>query len=225
MKRSKSNPSGKQGTPAPAPTSNGEGVPGPSDKQDIPQQDTPAATPPPAPADSNGEATLDPAGHLTRAVENPGVTITEDAAPASPGRPVEILGDTSGPGAEDSGQPLEQDPELMVVQLERPNPHAWVAIIPEARLRVLMLPHKSDRSGTPTLYWISPELRRAVAKELRPMLVQLMWDTASGGAAFLWAIPDSELSPYFNSLSAILAKGGDFLKSHLFRFSRAELGS
>jgi hypothetical protein len=28
---------------------NGEGVPGPSDKQDIPKQDTPAATPPPAP--------------------------------------------------------------------------------------------------------------------------------------------------------------------------------
>jgi hypothetical protein len=174
---------------------------------------------------TDGRPTPDGDGHLAEAVAHPGaVEIPEDRPQPGAGPVVEIPADEPRPGEKDTGTPLEQDPDLTPVPLGRPNPYSWVQVFPDRQQQVLLLPLPSGGNGPPTLHWVANGLRGSLIRELKLYTVHLLYDVGGAGEPFLWAVPQHEQSPYYNSLSMILAKGPEFLARHLFRIARAELG-
>jgi hypothetical protein len=66
-------------------------------------------------------------------------------------------------------------------------------------------------------------LQKGLEKHLNQVRVYLVWDANGEGEAFLWIIPETEYSPYHNSMMNVLSKGEAFLRDHLFRFDKADL--
>jgi hypothetical protein len=161
---------------------------------------------------------------LQHAVRTPGVVEIPEAIITPKTVPVlEIPEANLDPDLDESGDPLEQDPALMTVAIDRPGPHSWVQLFPDRVLRTVLLGYKPQKNSNPEYHYVIPELQKGVQKELKQVRVHLIFDTSGPGEAFLWIVPETEFSPYYNSLMLILSKGEAYVKDHLFRFVKADL--
>jgi hypothetical protein len=161
---------------------------------------------------------------LREAVGRPGsVEIPESLPAAAPSPIVEIPAADPDADAGVSGRPLEMDPALMTVSLDRPNPQGFVRIYPEKILRTNLLAYKEHRDSSADYYYVVPEHQQALAKYLRAVSVCLLTDL-SDATHFLWIVLASDYSPYYNALQQILSKGPAFVRQHKFRFPPAPVG-
>jgi hypothetical protein len=180
--------------------------------------DKPEIAPPP-----NGQRVPGEAALLKEAVDNPGVAeIPEVVAQPGAGPLLEIPAMDLDPDRGDAGEPLQLDPALMTVAIDRPGPHSWVQLFPDRVLRTVLLAHKPDRNGSPVYHYVTPELQSAVKKDLKQVQIYLVYDTSGPGEAYLWIVPESEFSPYFNAVQQVLARGESIVKDHFVRFVNAE---
>jgi hypothetical protein len=165
------------------------------------------------------------AAKVRDAVANPGtVEIPEATIQPQQASPVlEIPESDLDPDANESGEPLEQDPALMTVALDRPGPHSWIQLFPDKILRTVLLGYKAEKNASPVWHYVIPELQKGLQKELKQVRALLVFDASGPGEPFLWVVPESDFSPYFNAIQNCLAKGEAFVKTHLFRFAKAEL--
>jgi hypothetical protein len=176
----------------------------------------------PAEATSPDETPADDGAQLREAMNTPGVVeITETPIEPKAGPVLEIPEASLDAG--EGGDPLDQDPALMSVAIDRPGPHSWVQIFPDKVLRTVLLAYKPDSNGSPEFHYIVPELQKGLQKELKQVRIHLLFDTNGPGVPFLWIVPETNFSPYYNALMLILSKGEAYLRDHLFRFAKAEL--
>jgi hypothetical protein len=186
-------------------------------------------TNPPVNPPDNGEHVPNDTGdqnarHLQEAVANPGVAeIPEEEIQTDTPPLLEIPEETEGPGTDESGGPVEQDPALITVSIDRPAPHAWHRLYPDRVWKGVLLAYKPKKTRPPEWYYVAPGLRKPVQKDLRPVKVYLVADVSNGGELFLWILPQSDMSPYYNAVQKIFAKGDQYVLSHVFRFPTADL--
>jgi hypothetical protein len=174
---------------------------------------------------NNGDSTAERDNALLReALAKPGIAeippmqITTQRAPV-----LEIPAASLDPGQGDDGEPLAIDPALMTVPIDRPGPHSWIQIFPEHMLRTVLLPYKPQKDASPEYHFVIPELQPPVQRDLKQVHVHLVFDASGPGESFLWILPESEFSPYYNAVARVLAKGDTYLRDRLFRFAKAEL--
>jgi hypothetical protein len=160
---------------------------------------------------------------LKQAMDNPGVAeMPEEEIQTDTPPLLEIPEETGGPDADESGEDVEQDPALITVPIDRPAPHAWHRLYPDRVWKGVLLAYKPKKTRSAEWYYVTKELRKPVQKDLRPVRVHLVADV-SGGELFLWILPQSDMSPYFNAIMKIFAKGDQYVCEHLFRFPTADL--
>jgi hypothetical protein len=195
------------------PATNGQAAPEPAGANDRP-------VPPP------DEGQLDEAGHLREAVQNPGTReIPEVVVQPGAGPTLEIPAVAKGASRADSGKSGGRNPDLMGVPISRPGPHNWLVFYPERMLRTELLGHKPDRDRSADWHYVAPELQWAVQRDLKPVHVHLVYDTSGGGSSFLYIVPESDFSPYFNTLQQILSEEEASVRDHVFRILAPEKGA
>jgi hypothetical protein len=174
---------------------------------------------------NNGEAIADrDQALLGDALAQPGIAEIPPAEINTQPVPIlEIPAANLDPGQEDAGEPLEIDPALMTVTIDRPGPHSWVQLFPERMLRTVLLGYKPQKNGSPDFHYVIPELQRPLQRDMKQVQVHLIFDAGGAGECFLWIVPESEYSPYHNAVAMIRARGDVYLRDHLFRFAKAEL--
>jgi hypothetical protein len=161
---------------------------------------------------------------LREAVQNPGtVEIPEAILTTEPKLVVEIPEAVLDPNEGSTGEPLVLEPALMSIRLDRPGPLTWVEVLPKHFLRTVLLDYQPDRSGGHDYYYVAPPLQKAVRGHLKQVRIQMLFDVGNGGEAFLWAVLESDRSPYFNTLQTVLAKGPEFLRNHIILFGKVDL--
>jgi hypothetical protein len=190
----------------------------------------PKAAPPKAPSNNHvAPPQTEPPGLgqkatlLREAVQHPGVVEIVETS-IQPGRitVTEIPETSLDPHLGIGGTPLEQDPDLMTVSLDRPGPHCWHELFPDKVLRTVLLAFKPNRNSSPDYHFLIPELQGPLKKHLKQVRVYLVFDASEQGGSFLWLMPETNFSPYYNTLASIWAKGDTFIRKHLFRFGTAE---
>jgi hypothetical protein len=156
---------------------------------------------------------------------DPGV-IDETPDPVKAGGPalLEIPEENLDPTREDTGTPLVDDPAFMTVPLDSPGPQSRVQVFRDRILRTVMLPFKRSKKAPNEWYFVVPELREAVRKQLKQVRVCLLYDSNQDGRLFLWTVLESENSPYNDALSRILAQSDQFLKEYLLMIPTADIG-
>jgi hypothetical protein len=161
---------------------------------------------------------------LKQAVDSPGaVEVPEATIRADVQRVDEILPANLDPDAGESGTPLEQDPALITVPIDRPNPHSWNRLYPDLVLRTVLLGYRPQKNARLEYYFVTPGLQGPLKKELKQVRVHLVADVSGAGELFLWIVPETEFSPYYNAIMRVLAKGEQYVHTNLFRFPSAEL--
>jgi hypothetical protein len=166
------------------------------------------------------------AGLLREAVDNPGsVEPPDDEIRERPDGGEEVV--TEVPERtldnEDPGTPLTVPPELMTVRLSKPTPHIFLQLYPDRVLKTALLAYHPTRDSSPEYYHVAEKLEGAVKRHMKNVLVLLVADMNASGEPFLWVVPRSDLSPYYNAISAVLARGDAALKDYVFRFDRPDL--
>jgi len=147
---------------------------------------------------------------LERQLNADGVRVTE-------------IGERILEGEDDGGTAVPVDPAILTVTISRPTEFSWVRLFPARKLSVPLLPYKTTRDSVPDPHYVIPELEAPVRSYLKQFEVHLVWDAGGAGTAFLWLVPRSPLSPYYNALNRALALGDKFVASHLFSFGKADL--
>jgi hypothetical protein len=136
---------------------------------------------------------------LKEAVADPGsVEIEEEEMRPGAAAPVEIGEERLNP--EEAGTPLEDDPALITAAIDRPGADSWVQLHPDRVLRTVLLAYQRGRDSSPDYYFVAPALRDPVRRHLRQVCVLLVSDLSGEGDCFLWIVPETVYSPYFNSL-------------------------
>jgi hypothetical protein len=151
-------------------------------------------------------------------VEIPPAEITTQPAPV-----LEIPAASLNLSYGDDGEPLEIDPALMTVSIDRPGSHCWVQVFPGHILRTVLLAYKPAKDASPDFHYVCPELQPPLQRDLKEVQVHLVFDASDAGGCFLWIVPESQFSPYHNALRRVRERGDAFLRDHLFRFAKAEL--
>src|SRR5262245_60366222 len=137
-------------------------------------------------SDANGEALFPQRGcEPSGTGPAPDVEIPPEEIRPGAGALLIIPEETLDPSADDGGEPLEADPALMTVKLERPAPHSWVRLFPERSMRTVLLAHQPVQGRSAEYDYIAPELRGLVQQHLKPVIVYLEYDD-SNHHSFLW---------------------------------------
>jgi hypothetical protein len=194
-----------------------------------PAEVTPNATPPVSAAGpqsnhaaDNGQARKD-GQHLKAAVANPGAVEVPDTPIQTGDVPITEIPEVNlDPDAGEGGRLVSQDPALMTVAINKPTPHIWVRFFPERTLRTVLLGYKPSVDSSPDWHYVVPELQAGL--KMSQVNVYLVADITGGSAVpFLWIVPATEFSPYFNAVQRLLAKGVGYVRSHAFRFAKVNL--
>jgi hypothetical protein len=176
------------------------------------------------PAGQDGQAPPRDEILLHEAVTHPGAEpIVEERLEPGKGDVREIVEERLEPG--DAGTPVEMDPALITVETDKPGPHSWIQVFSALKLTTILLAYRPQRNRSADFYFIAKELRESVKKDLRNVLVLLVADVNGDGTLFLWLIPETPYSPYYNSVMQILALGKATLDAEVFRFEKIEAGS
>jgi hypothetical protein len=210
----------KKSQPSVNPADNNGQVP----PQTNPADDNGQTSPQVDPADGNDQPAPQDEVLLREAVENPGgKEVPEERL--EPGKETlqEIPEERLEPG--DAGTPVEQNPALITVVLDKPGPHSWIQIFPDLKYNAVLLAYRPERGRSPDYHYVAKELRGPIKKDLKNVLVLLVADINGSGELFLWLIPESPYSPYYNSLMRIMALGKAELQTKVFRFGKIEAGS
>jgi hypothetical protein len=136
---------------------------------------------------------------------------------------LEIPAASLDPCHDADGEPLVLDPALMTVTIDRPGPHSWIQMFPGLVLSTVLLPYKPRKDASPDYHYVISELQPSLLRELKQVQVHLVFDASGAGESFLWILPQTEFSPYYNAVARVLANGDTYLRDHLFRFAKAEL--
>jgi hypothetical protein len=126
-------------------------------------------------------------------------------------------------GEDDGGTAVPVDSALLTVSIMRPTEFSWVKLFPKRKMTVPLLPYKSANESIPDHHYVIPELEAPVRTYLKQFDVYLVWDAGGAGTAYLWLVPRSPHSPYYNAVQRALALGDEFVETHLFNFGKANL--
>ena len=162
--------------------------------------------------------------HVQEAIANPGAfEIPDSGITKGVVKPLEIpevLGGSQG----NVGQLLDVDPALLGTKLGRPSPHLWVRLYRDRILRTELLAFKPRRDGSADHYYVAPELQKALARHLKPVLVLLVGELGEEGDTFLWIVSATTFSPYYNAAQRILALSDKCLNEWKFLIPTAVIG-
>jgi hypothetical protein len=173
----------------------------------------------PAPSD-NG---VHEAAQVRESIDGPSLPeIPERELNPAGGRVTEI-GNRVLEDADDGGVPVAIDPAILTVTIQRPTEFSWVKLFPDRMLSTPLLAYKATSDSAPDYYYVVPELEGPVRSYLKQVNVHVVWDAGGAGTAYLWLIPQSTFSPYYNTMQRALALGPQFIESHLFNFGKANL--
>jgi hypothetical protein len=116
----------------------------------------------------------------------------------------------------EAGVPLEEDPALKSVTLDRPNAQGWTMFHPGLAMRVAVLPYRRAKNDPPEYHYVHPDLQTELARHLRTAQAVLCSDP--GGDVFLWLVLETDRSPYYCGYQKALQQGVAFLRDHYFQF-------
>jgi hypothetical protein len=186
---------------------------------------TPLPTSPVSAVADNGQSAYESpeaAELLQAAVNNPGRCIIEEE-PSDSDQPepvLEIPEETDDDT--DIGEPLTTDPALLTVKISKPSPNCFVRFHPDRIHSVKLLAYKPRHNSSPEYHYVVPSLRAAFDKrDLKPVRAFLLTECDSG-EAFLWLVPESEMSPYHNAVQRILAQGAEKIAQCAFLIGMAD---
>jgi hypothetical protein len=186
----------------------------------------PDATPPPIAEDTTGaiangeQVTPQDVAQLKEALADPGgEAVPEVKLTEGPVTVMEVPEATLKPDEEDAGQPLEQDPAIMTVQLGRPTPSTWVQFHPGKSMICDLLAYQASRNSSPEYHFVADaRLAKRFGKRMRQVTAYLCNDAEHPDDVFLWLVTRSEMSPYHNAIASVLGRGEAFIRKHSVLF-------
>jgi hypothetical protein len=87
------------------------------------------------------------------------------------------------------------------------------------------LAHKPGREASAEYYYVVPELEKYVKDDLKNVMVLLVADMNAAAESFLWVVPVSDQSPYYNAVALILKQGKAALEKYVYQVKTADIKS